>query len=154
MDASTPRLDKALRLLVWLLLGFAIACGYVWASVAGTQRLGLGWSTKPGLIVAATGVMFSIAQANRRSWKWIFAFLLCFELSLVVEFLSLSRLFSAIGGIGLVLVGEAWLLAGTRQVGPKLILCLVLGSYVEAVFLYNVFCDGQMMYFFKPGWAT
>jgi len=80
-------------------------------------------------------------------------FVLCLLATLFLEFLSIPRSLDSFIGITLSLLAASFLFNSVCKIRVAEALLLVVISYVQSVFLYNLFRGEQMMFFFKQGWT-
>jgi hypothetical protein len=117
-------------------------------------RFGLGWAINPGILlvwmlVALAGYgLFRGVRLQR-----IVAMSGCFLAPLFFEFLPVSGVIWAFAGIGSVLVACCFVYRARIELWWKFV-GLLLGAYIQAVFIYNLFAALQRMNFFLPGWIS
>lgn len=141
-------------LAVWLAGGLMLAGLYAWAEASAILNLAPGWAVKPGLAVLVGLICLAAVELKTVELAKVFEVVCWFVAALLLAFLSLPRRVDCFVGIGLSLLGMATLFNSAPRIRIPEVLLLVATSYIQSVFIYNIICGGQMMFFFKPGWTT
>jgi hypothetical protein len=135
-----------------LIGGVSVAGVYALVNATGGANLGLGWSVTPGPILLMVLIATTLLAVMRERPLVVIQVAGCFLASMLVEFAPIPATLQGFVGIGLVLVGEIALVNNDR-LRPSTIMFVLLGGYIEAVWIYGFLVFGQAMYFFKPGWT-
>lgn len=144
---------SAIGLVLWLASGLGLAGLYTFVNLSGFWLCGLGWAVRPGLLVLVLIIALAATGLRVSQWLNIVRFVLCLVATLFLEFLSIPRSLDSFIGITLSLLAASCLFNSVRKIRVAEALLLVVISYVQSVFLYNLFRGEQMMFFFKQGWT-
>ena len=140
-------------LCLWLCVGLAIAGTYVAINLSGAARFGLGWAIKPGFVVLFLVIAIAALEFKTVQLPKILQVVICLLAAVYLEYLSLPRPVVFFVGIAFTLLGQTFLFNSVRSIRIPETLLLLVSSYIQAVYIYNLFCGEQMMFFFKPGWT-
>lgn len=153
MNNAVPPARRTSGLVWWLSVGLIIAGFYAWLNLSGTNRLGLGWATKPGFIVCSFIIALAALELRVVKIKRVLQVVLCLLGAILLEYLSLPRPIDSFVGITLTLLGLTILHGSVHKYRVLELLFLLVCAYIQSVCIYNLFRGEQMMFFFKPGWT-
>jgi hypothetical protein len=150
---QSDSIKSAGRLALWLGAGLLLAGFYTGLELSGISGVGLGWAVKPGFWILLLIVVLAGIETKRTRTFAIIQVLLCLLAAIFLEFLSLPRPTDSYVRIVLALLGISILFSGVKKIHLSEVLLLLVSSYIQSVCFWNLFCLGQMMYFFKAGWT-
>ncbi len=151
---AVPPTRRTSGLVLWLVCGLAVASLYAWVNLSGIGRLGLGWAIKPGFVVLFVIVALAAMELLTVRVMKVIQVVLCLLAALFLEYLSLPRPLDSFVGIALTLLGLSVMFNSAQKIRVPEALLLMVGAYMQSVFIYNLFRGEQMMFFFKPGWTV
>lgn len=139
---------------LFLLAGLTLGALYGFAGSQGVGGILLGWSINPGFLLMCLTAIAAVIGLRVLPTKIVLAASSLFLLACLVEFLGLPRVATCFLGVLTILLGEVLILRGVSKLRLMEVGWLLIGSYMESVFIYNLLSPRQFMHFFRPGWTV
>lgn len=146
-------LEKPAKLVLWVVSGLAMAGLFVWVNVSGIGRFGLGWTVKPGFVLLVFIILVGAAELRTIKLMNVLQIVLCLISAMLFQNHFIPRPFDSFIGIALSLMGSAILFDTAPKIRLSEATALLISSYIQSVYIYNLVLGEQNMVFFGGGWT-